>query len=107
MYEVEYSPESIKDTLNIKDRISLHYDDNVAEEIVKKIFNSTKSLGQYPFLGADLGKKLEVATEYRYLYTEKDYIFYYVGKETIKIVRIINERQDFMRMLFNPDDNYK
>ncbi len=103
MHKIEYSPEAIRDMLNIKNNVSLHCDDNIANDLIDKITDSIKNLGQYPFLGADLGKMLEIPTEYRYFYIEKNYIFYYIEKETVKIVRVINERQDFLRILFNTD----
>jgi plasmid stabilization system protein ParE len=48
----------------------------------------------------DLGKVIEVSTDYRYLFTEKNYVFYYLEADKIRVVRILNEQQDYMMQLF-------
>ena len=39
-------------------------------------------------------------TDYRYLFREKNYVFYRIGNEEISIVRVLNEKQDYTRILF-------
>ncbi len=43
---------------------------------------------------------IEVPTDYRYLFTEKNYVFYYLEADKIRVVRILNEQQDYMVQLF-------
>ena len=41
-----------------------------------------------------------VPTKYRYIFSEKNYIFYYLEADKIRIVRVLNELQDYMEQLF-------
>ncbi len=86
MYKLEYSPEALEDL--------------VAIDTLKKLIVDIMGLSQFPFAGVNLGELIDVPTDYRYLVTNKNYVFYHVDKDVIKIVRVLNHRQDFMFHLF-------
>lgn len=52
----------------------------------------------------------DVPTEYRYLFSEKNYVFYHLEFDKVRIVRVLNEQQDFMQQLFgigsDSDEDY-
>lgn len=48
----------------------------------------------------DLQKIKESVSGYRFLFCKHNYIFYRVEKDTVRIVRILNEKQEYMRVLF-------
>ena len=39
-------------------------------------------------------------TEYPYLYTEINYVFNRLESDRIRVVRVLNEKQDYMQLLF-------
>lgn len=43
---------------------------------------------------------IDVPTKYRYILSEKNYIFYYLEADKIRIVRVLNELQDYIQQLF-------
>ncbi|MDF2651730.1 MAG: plasmid stabilization system protein, partial [Paenibacillus sp.] len=65
-----------------------------------KITSDIRRLEEYPASGVGLGKLIDVPTEYRYLYSEKNYVFYRLELNNIRIVRVLSEQQDYMQQLF-------
>lgn len=100
MQKVKYSPIALEDLQLIHGYISANWGENTAKKILKKITSGISSLEQHPTLGVDLGEIIDVTTEYRYLFLEKNYVFYRVEFDKIRIVRVLNERQDYMQQLF-------
>ncbi|NLI90497.1 MAG: type II toxin-antitoxin system RelE/ParE family toxin [Epulopiscium sp.] len=100
MYKIEYSPMALEDLKKISKYIRDNWGENAEKRILKKITSDIRNLGQYPALGAELGKMIDVPTKYRYILSEGNYIFYYLDSDRIRVVRVINELQDYIQQLF-------
>ena len=100
MPKIQYSKAASKDLQHIQEYISENWGEDTAKKIVKSIISDIKDLEQHPGLGVSLGKMIDFPTNYRYLFLEKNYIFYQLEADVIHIIRIANERQDFIRLLF-------
>lgn len=100
MHQLEYSPMALKDLRDINDYVIANWGESVAKKALEKITSDIRRLGQYPTLGVDLGKTIDVPTKYRYIFSGQNYVFYYVEVDKIRIVRVLNERQDYMKQLF-------
>lgn len=100
MIDIEYSPLSLEDLQHHREYIVDNWGEPVAKKIIKKIISDIKNLEQYPLLGVSLASRIDVPTDYRYLFTEKNYVFYRLGQDKIRIVRIINEQEDYIIKLF-------
>lgn len=100
MPELEYSPIALQDLQHIRDYIIVNWGETVAKRILKKMTENIRRLEEYPLLGVDLGKIINVPTDYRYLYTERSYVFYHLEVDKIRVVRVLNEQQDYMSQLF-------
>lgn len=106
MMEIKYTPEARDDLKNIKEYITCEFDsEELTTRILKEITGAVHNLAVFPNMGASVSDTTEIATEYRCMFCKKNYIFYRVGKDTIYIVRILNERQDFMWTLFGISDD--
>ncbi|WP_343083967.1 type II toxin-antitoxin system RelE/ParE family toxin [Blautia producta] len=104
--EIKYTPEARDDLKSIKEYLSGEFgSEELTARILKEITGAVRNLAVFPNMGASVSDTTEIATEYRCLFCRKNYIFYRVGKDTIYIVRILNERQDFMRTLFGISDD--
>lgn len=99
--ELYYSPEAERDLQNIRNSIIENFDsEEIAKKVLKKITGTVRGLLAFPYMGEELARMTGIFTEYRCLYCERNYVFYRLEKDRVYIVRILHERQDFMRRLF-------
>ncbi len=99
MVKIEYSPAAKKDLELIQKHVKDSYGDKVSKEVLYTITTQIRRLELFPMSGTSLSESVHINMNYRYLYVGKHYIFYRVEKKSIKIIRILHERQDFLRHL--------
>jgi plasmid stabilization system protein ParE len=100
MPKLEFSPMALEDLLHIRNYIVTNWGESVANKILKKLTSDIRRLEEHPLLGVGLGKIIDVPTDYRYLFTEKNYVFYHLEFNKVRVVRILNEQKDYMMHLF-------
>ena len=99
--EIYYTPRARNDLVNIKESVIENFDDeNLAIEVLKKITKTVRHLIVFPYLGQEVSEITGIYTEYRCLFCEKNYVFYRVEADRICVIRVLNEKQDYMRILF-------
>lgn len=99
--EIYYSPKAKEDLWRIRESILSTWDDeSLVVQVIGKITKSIRNLEQFPYMGEKISSTLEIPSSYRCLFSSHNYIFYRIEKERIFIVRILNEKQDYMRILF-------
>ncbi|MDR0853594.1 MAG: type II toxin-antitoxin system RelE/ParE family toxin [Clostridiales Family XIII bacterium] len=101
MTKILYSPESRADSLEIRLYITNELKNptaaaNLLATIKRKIFLLKAS----PLMGTLIDDELNVESKYRFLICNSYYIFYRIESDSVKIVRIISQRRDYMRILF-------
>lgn len=102
--EIEYSPESIDDLQEIEEYISIELDNiQSAERIVDNIVDKIDRLSDLPEIDAPVSKRVNFETDYRYLVCGDYNIFYRIETDTVKIVRVLNSKRNFMLILFGRD----
>ena len=74
--------------------------ENLAEKILREITKTARNLTIFPYMGVEVSSLTGIKTDYRYLFCENNYIFYRIEEEQIRIIRILNERQDYIKILF-------
>lgn len=103
--KIKYTPEALDDLKNIKEYITCEFGSReLMVKILKEIMGAIRNLAVLPYMGVSVSDTTGIATEYRYLFCRKNYIFYRVDRENVYVIRILNERQDFMRILFGATD---
>lgn len=103
--EIYYTPRARNDLVNIKESVIENFDDeNLAIEVLKKIIKVVRQLVMFPYLGQELSGITGIYTEYRCLFCEKNYVFYRVEENRICVIRILNEKLDYMRILFGASE---
>lgn len=111
MYKLEYAPRAMDDLARMKECITLQYGVDVARKNLRRLTTSARRLEQFPDAGPSLEEMILVPTDYRYLYIRPNYLFYRVEGKCVKILRILNEQQDFLQILFGiatvADDDIK
>jgi len=70
---------------------------------VKNITDTIRGLSEYEEKGPEVSKIFGVSTDYRYIVISRNYIFYRIEDQYIKIINIYNEKEDFMWHLFGID----
>ena len=100
MYKLEYAPRVMDDMARGKEYITLQYGANVARKNLRRLTSSARRLEKFPEEGAGLETLILVPTDYRYLYIRSNYLFYRIEGNCVKVVRILNEQQDFLQILF-------
>ncbi len=86
MMKLRINPLVAKDLKSIKDFIA---EDNVdkALETVQEIYCQFENIQQFPYIGADLSKRVSFKTDYKYVVWEDYVVLYKVGKESVEIMR--------------------
>lgn len=101
--KLEYTPEAIKDLREIKNYIGRNLrNPTAATRITRNILNACAALKQFPEMGASVEAKTGFETPLRMLTCKTQIAFYLVDadNDTVSIARIIDGRQDYMRLLF-------
>ena len=67
---------------------------------VKEITSTARQLERFPEEGPRLDELIGYPTDYRYLVVKPNYVFYRIEGDTVRVIRILSERQDFLQILF-------
>ena len=105
MSKIKYSPQALEDLQCLKIYLSSNWGENTSIKILDKITSEIRRLELYPFSGINLGKIVNITTDYRYIFVEKNYVFYRLELDKILIIRVVNERQDYLKQLFGTNDD--
>lgn len=99
--ELRYAPKAKEDLQNIKtDIISKFVSEEIAEKVLRKLTEKARDLTVFPYMGSELVKTTGVLTDYRSLFCMHNYIFYRIEENRICVIRVLNEKQDYMNILF-------
>lgn len=101
MHKLHISPAAASDLAEIKAYISLElYHPQAAQRIVKSITHDLRHLQQNPHLGFSVSAKIGRGNDLRALLSGNYFLFYRVKGETIQVARVLDGRQDYLRVLF-------
>lgn len=100
MFLLEYTPRALDDLQRIREYLAEKFGEPVAVEKMKQLTKTSRQLEQFPKQGPELSELLPVRTDYRYLVIRPNYVFYRLEMNKIKIIRVLNEKQDFLQILF-------
>ena len=104
MNKVFISPEAARDLSQIKQYISTELKNrSAANRIVGNIMKDLRELGRYPEQGPSIEALTGFQTELRMLLCGKQIALYKIEKEAVFVARIIDARQDYLRVLFGGD----
>lgn len=91
------NPVVAEDLKTIKDFIA---EDNAdkALETVQRIYKQFENIQQFPYIGADLSKRVSFKTDYKYIVWNDYVVLYKVGKDVVEIYRVVNRYQDIIKI---------
>lgn len=100
MPKLIYAPKALNDLQGIKTYIARQFGEEKAKTCVRKIISTARQLELFPGEGSSLEDLIKYPTDYHYLVVKPNYIFYRVEVDTVRVIRILNEKQDFLQILF-------
>ena len=75
-----------------------------ANRIAARLLESCFRLKDQPQIGAALAEKAGRETDLRYLISAKHIVFYRVEDDAVSVIRILDGRTNYMRVLFHESD---
>ncbi len=101
MKKIDLSPEALNDLEILKEDLDTNYGEALEKKILRGIFSDLRILEEYPDSGSmEMFRKYGIDTDYAYLVTHKNYAFYRVDGDFVKIIRILDTRRDVIYTLF-------
>lgn len=100
MPKLIYTPKALDDLQKIKTYVARQFGRNKAKACAREITSTVRQLEIFPEEGLCVEDLIEYPTDYRYLVVKPDYVFYRIENDIVRIIRILNEKQDFLQILF-------
>jgi len=101
MAKINVSPEAKNDLHDIKEYITVEFDNTTAAvNMVSKITKAIRTLIDFPDRGAPLSSKVDIPNTYRFLVCGSYLVFYKHEGGTVDIIRVLYGRRDYMKILF-------
>lgn len=101
MRKLVYSPHYREKLQLIKYYLELQFGSKVRKKVLRAITGRLHMLELYPDSGVSLNETYGIETDYQYVFVAHNYVFYRVASDTVYIIDIYNEREDYMKGLFN------
>ncbi len=97
MVRLRINPVVAEDLKAIKNFIA---EDNAdkASETVQEIYKQFENIQQFPYIGADLSKRVSFKTDYKYVVWNDYVVMYKAFKEAVEIYRVVNRYQDITKI---------
>ena len=97
MMKLRINPLVAADLKSIREYIA---EDNpeMAAKTIHEIYCQFENIQQFPGLGADLCKRVNFRTDYKYVISGNYVVLYKLQKEYVEIYRVVNRFQDITRI---------
>ena len=93
MMKLRINPVVAEDLKTIKDFIAEDNTDK-ALETVQEIYKQFENIQQFPYIDAELSKRVSFKTDYKYVVWKEYVVLYKVSKDVAEIYRVVNRHQD-------------
>ena len=100
MKKIDLSPEALSDIESIRKYLIVEFSETISDKIIRKIMNDIRSLEVYPFAGHSIEEEFGIKTDYMGFYSNKNYVFYRIDEDYVRIIRVLDERMDCIWTLF-------
>lgn len=96
--KLRINPIVVGDLKNIKQYIA-EDNEEIAVKTIQEIYAQFENIQQFPYMGADLSKRVSFKTDYKYVICGNYVVLYKVGEEHVEIYRVVNQYQDITKIL--------
>lgn len=98
--KIIYSEIALSKRKSMKKEIKERYGQETAEKITKQISRTIAKLKQFPQLGVSMREQYDLDCDYYMLFIAHNYFVYRILNDTIMILEIFHEKEDFMYHMF-------
>ena len=103
MKKITYTPDAADKLRTLNRVLLLQYGSKKSKHIMSQITSAIRDLAVFEQKGMSVENVLGIPTDYRYIFVSRQYVFYRIEEECIRIVNLYHEREDFMWALFGID----
>lgn len=101
MIRLEYSQIVRRKLKKLRNELTENYGEKCSKRILLNITQGVRRLETFPKSGTKISSQYDIESDYRYIFVEHNYFFYRIkDKNTILILEMFHEKEDFMRKLF-------
>ena len=97
MKKLRINPIVAEDLKNIKEYIA-EDNEEMAVKTIQEIYARIENIQQFPYMGADLAKRVSFRTDYKYVICGNYVVLYKIGKEYVGVCRVVNRYQDITKI---------
>ena len=97
MMKLRINPIVAEDLKNIREYIT-EDNEKLAVKTIQGIYARIENIQNFPYMGADLAKKVSFRTDYKYVICGNYVVLYKIGKEYVEIYRVVNRYQDITKI---------
>ena len=95
--KLRINPLVAEDLKTIKEFIAEDNDEMVVKTI-QEIYTRIENIQQFPYMGADLSKRVSFRTDYKYVISGNYVVLYKIRDEYVDIYRVVNRYQDITKI---------
>lgn len=100
MKTVELTLLAHNDMEELKAYLLREFGERTAGKVLGEVYDDMGKLSAFPEMGKDILAEYGIASDYLCLVTHKNYVFYRIEDNFVRIIRVLDERRDFLRVLF-------
>lgn len=97
MMKLRINPVVTEDLKNIKEYIA-EDNEEMAVKTIQEIYTQIENIQQFPYMGANLAKRVSFRTDYKYVISGNYVVLYKIGIEYVEIYRVVNRYQDITQV---------
>ncbi len=98
--KIVYSSVALSKRKAIKNEIKQKNGQYTADKVSKRISAVIAKLKEFPEMGESMRMQYDLDCDYRMIFIEHSYFIYRVMEDTVMILEIFNEKEDFMYQMF-------
>ena len=97
MMKLRINPIVAEDLKSIKEFIA-EDNEEMALKTIRGIYTRIENIQQFPYMEADLSKRVSFRTDYKYAICGNYVVLYKIGNEYVEIYRVVNLYQDITQI---------
>ena len=97
MMKLRINPIVSEDLKKMKEYIA-EDNEEMAVKTIREIYARFENIQQFPYMRADLAKRVSFRTDYKYVICGNYVVLYKIGKEYVGVYRIVNRYQDITQV---------